>query len=91
MTTIRRVLISGHGDASNVKVISDTIPPPGKNEVQVNVIYSGFSGADINMRLGVYPQQKTAPLHPGYCFVGRVATHGRKSTHFKPGDLSSAP
>lgn len=90
MSTIRRVLISGHGDASNVQVVSDSISPPGKNEVQVDVTYSGFSGADINMRLGVYPQQKMAPLHPGYCFVGRVASNGKKSEKFKPGDLVGA-
>ncbi|KAL9949506.1 hypothetical protein D7B24_004493 [Verticillium nonalfalfae] len=90
MTTIRRALISGFGDASNVKIVTETIDAPGKNEVQVDVIYSGFSGADINMRLGVYPQQKTAPLYPGYCFVGRVAVNGRKSNRFRPGDLVGA-
>ncbi|KAF3353195.1 Septation protein SUN4 [Verticillium dahliae VDG1] len=50
MTTIRRALISGFGDASHVKIVTETIDAPGKNEVQVDVIYSGFSGADINMR-----------------------------------------
>ncbi|KAM0330600.1 hypothetical protein ACHAQA_003549 [Verticillium albo-atrum] len=90
MTTIRRVLISGVGDASNVKVITDTIEPPAKGEVQVNIIYSGFSGADINMRLGAYPMQKTAPFNPGYCFVGRVAANGKKSDKFQPGDLVGA-
>ncbi|KAM0279564.1 hypothetical protein ACHAQH_004519 [Verticillium albo-atrum] len=90
MTTIRKVLITGAGDASNVQVVDDTINPPGKNEVQVDIVYSGFSGADINMRLGVYPQQKTAPLNPGYCFVGRVSANGKKSEKFQPGDLVGA-
>ncbi|EGY15945.1 indc11 [Verticillium dahliae VdLs.17] len=85
MTPIRRALISGFGDASHAKIVTETIDAPGKNEVQVDVIYSGFSGADINMRLGMYPQQKTAPLYPGYCFVGRVAVNGRKSNKFRPG------
>ncbi|KAH6702155.1 indc11 [Verticillium dahliae] len=90
MTPIRRALISGFGDASHAKIVTETIDAPGKNEVQVDVIYSGFSGADINMRLGMYPQQKTAPLYPGYCFVGRVAVNGRKSNKFRPGDLVGA-
>ncbi|KAF4468474.1 indc11 [Fusarium albosuccineum] len=88
--TIRKVVISAFGGPSNVQVVTAEIPPPAKNEVQVNVIYSGFSGADINMRLGAYPMQKAAPLTPGYCFVGRVSTNGQKSSKFKEGDLVGA-
>jgi NADPH:quinone reductase-like Zn-dependent oxidoreductase len=90
MSTIRRVLISAHGDASNVQVVDDKLPPPSKSETQVNVIYSGFSAADVNMRLGVYPLQRAAPLNPGYCFIGRVASNGERSGRFKPGDLVAA-
>ncbi|KAH6898178.1 chaperonin 10-like protein [Thelonectria olida] len=88
--TIRKVVIQAYGDASNVSVVTAEIPPPAKNEVQVDVLYAGFSGADINMRLGSYPMQKTAPLTPGYCFVGRVSTNGDKASKFNKGDLVGA-
>ncbi|KAH6693942.1 chaperonin 10-like protein [Plectosphaerella plurivora] len=90
MSSIRRVLISAHGGPSNIQVVTETLPDPSKGETQVDVIYSGFSGSDINMRLGVYPQQKMAPLNPGYCFIGRVASNGPKSEKFKPGALVAA-
>lgn len=88
--TIRKVVISAFGDPSNVHVVTAEIPPPAKNEVQCDVIYSGFSGGDINMRLGSYPMQKAAPLTPGYCFVGRVSANGNKATKYKPGELVGA-
>ncbi|KAM5343516.1 hypothetical protein ACJ41O_012053 [Fusarium nematophilum] len=88
--TIRKVVISAFGDPSNVSVVTTEIQPPAKNEVQVDVLYAGFSGGDINMRLGSYPMQKAAPLTPGYCFVGRVSANGDNSSKFRPGDLVGA-
>jgi NADPH:quinone reductase-like Zn-dependent oxidoreductase len=49
------------------------------------VEFSGFSGADINMRRGTYPMQKKPPFTPGYCFVGRVSASGSPSTKFRIG------
>jgi len=86
-TEIRKVLISGYGDESNVSVVTDILPEPAKNEVQVKVLYSGFSGSDINMRRGQYPFQRPAPLTPGYCCVGRVVSNGPGSQKFKIGDM----
>lgn len=73
---IRKALISEIGDVSKISIVDADIADPSPNEVHVKVIYSGFSGTDINMRLGRYPMQRKAPLTPGYCFVGRVKTNG---------------
>ena len=86
-TTIRKVLISAFGDISNVNIVKAEIQDPSPNEVQVRVIYSGFNGADINMRLGRYPLQRKAPLTPGYCLVGTVHANGRGSTKFRTGEM----
>ncbi|KAI1118621.1 zinc-binding dehydrogenase [Nemania sp. NC0429] len=83
-TSIRKVVISSFGDVSKVNVESTTIDPPKSGEVQVAPIYSGFSGADINMRRGQYPMQRKAPLTPGYCLAGRAKTDG---DHIRAGDL----
>ncbi|KAK2009687.1 zinc-binding dehydrogenase [Colletotrichum eremochloae] len=85
--TIRKAVITEFGDASKVHIIEDTITPPPKNHVQVATIYSGFSGADINMRKGVYPLQNKAPLTPGYCLVGIVKTNGPGASKFAAGEI----
>ncbi|KAH7140357.1 chaperonin 10-like protein [Dactylonectria estremocensis] len=89
-TPMRKAVITGYGDASNIEVVTAEIPAPARNEVQVDVIVAGFSGADINMRLGRYPSQKPAPLTPGYSFVGRVRKNGTGSATYKKGDLVAA-
>ncbi|KAI4139327.1 MAG: hypothetical protein LQ341_004262 [Variospora aurantia] len=86
MTSIQKTIISAFGDPFNVSVITASISPPPPQHAQVRVLYSGFSGADINMRLGRYPMQKKAPLTPGYCFVGTVAAIGPQCSKFNPGD-----
>jgi NADPH:quinone reductase-like Zn-dependent oxidoreductase len=88
--TIRKVQVGQFGGPEVVNIVSAQIAPPARNEVQVDVAYSGFNGADINMRQGTYPQQKGAPLTPGYCFVGRVSANGPGASRFKVGDLVGA-
>jgi NADPH:quinone reductase-like Zn-dependent oxidoreductase len=86
MPTIKKALITEFGDESKVTVVEGDIPAPSANEVQVQVEFSGFSGADINMRRGTYPFQKKAPLTPGYCLVGQVNANGTGCTKFQRGD-----
>lgn len=88
--TIRKALISAYGDESNINVISAEIKDPSSGEVQVRVLYSGFNGGDVNMRLGRYPNQKAAPLVPGYCLVGTVQQNGSGCKRFSPGTLVCA-
>lgn len=85
---VRKVQFSHAGDLSAVSIIDTTIPPPRPAEVQVRVLYSGFSGADINMRKGAYPMQRKFPLTPGYCLTGTVVAVGSSTTQrFTPGQL----
>ena len=86
-TTIRKALISGFGDPSNVSIITAEIPSPSSNEVQVKIIYSGMGGSDIQMRMGTYPNQKKAPFTPGYTLVGRVHRTGSSKSKFNVGDM----
>jgi NADPH:quinone reductase-like Zn-dependent oxidoreductase len=90
MPDIRKAVIASYGDPSHINVITAPVAPLTDHEVQVRAIYAGFSGADVEMRLGRYPMQRAAPLTPGYCMVGRVETLGSKSHKFKPGDIVAA-
>ncbi|KAK3332918.1 hypothetical protein B0T19DRAFT_113375 [Cercophora scortea] len=78
-TTIRKAVISSFStdpSLSNIAVVSAPIAAPAKKEIQVRVLYAGFSGADVNMARGTYPMQRKAPLTPGYSLVGVVAALG---------------
>ncbi|KAJ4301402.1 hypothetical protein N0V90_003494 [Kalmusia sp. IMI 367209] len=86
-TTIRKALIPSFGDASHIEIVDAQIEPPAENHVQIKVIYAGMGGADFQMREGTYPQQKSAPLTPGYTLVGRVYANGRGSSKFQIGDM----
>jgi NADPH:quinone reductase-like Zn-dependent oxidoreductase len=85
MAMILKALITGFGDESKVTVVQEEVLAPSPNEVQVEVEFSGFSGADVNMRRGTYPMQKKPPFTPGYCFVGRVSANGSRSAKFRIG------
>ncbi|PVI03192.1 GroES-like protein [Periconia macrospinosa] len=86
-TSIRKAYIPSFGDESHVTVMTAPIEPPSAKEVQIKVLYSGFGGSDITMRMGKYPNMKDAPLTPGYCLVGRVRALGASCTKFKKNDL----
>lgn len=87
MTSIRKVVITEFGGVENVKVLTAVCPPPPPGHVQIAVEYAGFSGADVNMRKGIYPFQEKAPLTPGYCLVGAVRANGEGCTAFQAGDI----
>lgn len=87
---ITKVTFTAAGGPEVVVIVNDVLPDPTSGQVQVKVIYSGFGGSDINMRNGTYPLQKSAPLTPGYCFVGRVFVNGPEANKYKPGDLVCA-
>lgn len=86
-TPSRKVVITALGDVSNLSIVKTTIPDPPKDHVQVRTFYSGFSGTDINMRLGRYPMQRKAPLTPGYSLVGKVVKNGPGCSQFRLGDI----
>ncbi|KAJ6445116.1 indc11-like protein [Purpureocillium lavendulum] len=88
-STTRKVVVTAFGEPSVLTVTTSPMAAPARGEVQVRVLYSGFSGADVNMRMGTYPMQRRAPLTPGYCFVGRVADPNG-SADFRPGDMVTA-
>jgi NADPH:quinone reductase-like Zn-dependent oxidoreductase len=87
-TTIRKVRFSAAGGPEVVSVVSAEIAAPLAGEVQIKVLYAGMGGADIVMRLGYYPQQRSSVgLTPGYSLVGRVHQNGSNCGKFKPGEL----
>ncbi|WP_263382178.1 medium chain dehydrogenase/reductase family protein [Granulicella arctica] len=86
-TTIRKVLVPHFGDESVLQIIEATVASPQVGEVQVQVLHSVVAGSDVNMRRGLYPFQKKAPLTPGYSMIGRALANGPGCKKFAPGTL----
>ena len=73
----RRVVITQPGGPEVLKVIEETVPEPGPNEVCVKVLAAGVARADIMMRRGLYPGSVPSyPFTPGYDIVGLVSSLG---------------
>jgi NADPH:quinone reductase-like Zn-dependent oxidoreductase len=87
--TIRKVLVPRFGDESVLQVIEAKIASPRAGEVQVQVLHSVVAGSDVNMRRGLYPFQRKAPLTPGYSMIGKVLENGAGCTKFAPGTLAA--
>ena len=86
-TIIRKVLVPRFGDESVLEVIEANLGNPQPGEVQVQVLHSVVAGSDVNMRRGLYPLQKNAPLTPGYSMIGAVLENGAGCTKFAPGAI----
>jgi len=59
---------------------------PADDEVAIDVAYSGINFADIQMRLGLYPDAPKKPFVPGYEVSGKVTAVGKNVKDVKKGD-----
>ncbi len=85
MASLKKVVITEFGDESKLTLVEADLTDPSAGEVQLAVEYSIVSGSDVNMRRGIYPFQKKAPLTPGYSVVGTVQINGADCSKFKLG------
>ena len=86
MTTHHEIAIETFGPADTLKLRPRVLPPLGDDEVAIDVAYSGINFADIQMRLGFYPDAPKKPFVPGYEVSGKVAEVGKNVTALRPGD-----
>ena len=64
--------------------------PPADDEVAIDVAYSGVNFADIQMRLGFYPDAPPRPFVPGYEVSGTIAEVGKAVTGLAAGERVAA-
>src|SRR5512143_622894 len=82
----RSIAIETYGPASSL-VFQDLAPrPPADDEVAIDVAYSGVNFADIQMRLGFYPDAPKKPFVPGYEVSGTITALGANVKDLKVGD-----
>jgi 2-desacetyl-2-hydroxyethyl bacteriochlorophyllide A dehydrogenase len=82
----RDIAIEKFGSASTLKLRELTPRAPADDEVAIDVAYSGVNFADIQMRLGFYPDAPKRPFVPGYEVSGKVAAVGKDVRDVRVGD-----
>jgi 2-desacetyl-2-hydroxyethyl bacteriochlorophyllide A dehydrogenase len=82
----QQIAIEKFGAASSLAVRDLAPRAPGDDEVSIDVAYSGVNFADIQMRLGFYPDAPKKPFVPGYEVSGRVVAVGANVTSLRAGD-----
>ena len=82
----RDIVIDKPGAATNLRLREIAPRPPGDDEVAIDVAYSGINFADIQMRLGFYPDAPKRPFVPGYEVSGKVSAVGKNVGDLRPGD-----
>lgn len=80
------IAIETFGAAKTLRLRDRDPRPPGPGEVAIDVKYSGINFADIQMRLGFYPDAPKRPFVPGYEVSGVVSAVGDGVTGVKTGD-----
>ena len=87
ITTERDVIaIEKYGPAERLKLAKRPSDPVGDDDVAIAVKYSGINFADVQMRLGFYPDAPKRPFVPGYEVSGTVARVGKNVRRFSVGD-----
>jgi len=82
----RDIVIEKFGAASTLRLRELAPTAPGDEEVAIDVAFSGINFADIQMRLGFYPDAPKRPFVPGYEVSGTVAAVGKGVRDVKEGD-----
>jgi 2-desacetyl-2-hydroxyethyl bacteriochlorophyllide A dehydrogenase len=82
----RDIVIEKFGAASTLHARDIAPRAPGDDEVAIDVAYSGINFADIQMRLGLYPDAPKRPFVPGYEVSGKVAQVGKNVRDLQAGD-----
>lgn len=83
---MKSIQISKAGDKSVFRIVAQECAQPAKNEVVIDVLYSGINFADLLMRQGLYPAAPSFPFTPGYEVSGVIAEVGSDVHGYKVGD-----
>src|SRR5258705_9375419 len=82
----RHIVIEKYGSAATLQLRDVAPRTPGDDEVAIDVAYSGVNFADVQMRLGFYPDAPKRPFVPGYEVSGKIAALGKNVRDLRLGD-----
>ncbi len=84
--TCRDIPILSYGAEDKLKVRERPLEEVGPQDLAIAVKYSGVNFADIQMRLGFYPDAPRKPFVPGYEVSGVIEAVGSEVSRFEVGD-----
>lgn len=84
--THREIAIHKFGTPDVLSMREQPTVRPGEDDITIAVKYSGINFADLQMRLGFYPDAPKRPFVPGYEVSGHVEAVGSRVTRFAVGD-----
>jgi len=82
----RDIAITKYGPAQSLRLRDVAPRAPGDDEVAIDVAFSGVNFADVQMRIGLYPDAPKKPFVPGYEVSGKVSQIGKNVRDVKIGD-----
>ncbi len=74
------------GSIGNLRLLTETLPPPGRGEVTVAVRAIGLNFADTFAIWGLYSATPKGDFVPGLEYAGEVVAVGPDVSHLKEGD-----
>src|SRR6188508_3239256 len=80
------IVIEKFGPASTLVTRQIAARAPSDDEVTIDVAFSGVNFADVQMRIGLYPDAPKKPFVPGYEVSGRISAVGKNVTGLAVGD-----
>ncbi len=83
---MRAVVIPRFGGPEVLRVREMPPSPLAPDCVRIRVGAAGINFADVQMRMGLYPEAPKPPFVPGFEIAGAVTEVGRQVTSFRPGD-----
>jgi synaptic vesicle membrane protein VAT-1 len=83
MTEMQIVRFGGPEVFRAVERPSPPLPP---DHVRIRVSATGINFADVQMRMGLYPEAPRPPFAPGFEVAGVIAEAGADVTLFRPGE-----
>lgn len=82
----RDIVIEKYGPASTMLVRNIAPRAPGPDEISIDVAFSGVNFADVQMRIGLYPDAPKKPFVPGYEVSGVISAVGKNVKGLAVGD-----
>lgn len=80
------IVIEKYGPASSLQLRNLAPRAPGDDEITIDVAFSGVNFADVQMRIGLYPDAPKRPFVPGYEVSGTVSAVGKQVRDLRVGD-----
>ncbi len=81
----KKISLKRYGGPDVLRIVEETLPPPGKDEISVRILAAGVAFADVMVRVGLYPGVPSPPITPGYDIAGVVESVGPGVKEFKKG------